>query len=126
MMIERGHPLWAATQGPRQVQEKRPVPRRSKHVLFMKKQLNMIERGDPVVCRDASHVQGHEQSMLKEVNIDFRIPGLPHSVVKQAEISRVRELVKKIENHPHRHALQLNLQQNRAYNPVQCDVKEND
>ena len=59
-----------------------------------------------VVCRDASHVQGHEQSMLNEVNIDFRIPGLLHSVVKQAENSRVRELAKKIENHPHRHALQ--------------------
>ena len=39
--------------------------------------------------------------MLNEVDIDFRIPGLPHSVVKQAESSRVRELVKQIENHPH-------------------------
>ena len=62
--------------------------------------------GTPVVCRDASHAQGHEQSMLNEVNIDFGILGLPHSVVKQAENSRVRELVKKIENHPHRHSLQ--------------------
>ena len=53
----------------------------------------------PVVCRDTSHAQGHEQSMLNEVDIDFRIPGLPHSVVKQAENYRVRELVKKIENH---------------------------
>ena len=34
--------------------------------------------GTPVVCRDASHAQGREQSMLNEVNIDFRIPGLPH------------------------------------------------
>ena len=53
--------------------------------------------GQPVVNRDES---SHEQTMLNEVNIDFRIPGLPHSVVKQAESSRVRELVKKIENHP--------------------------
>ena len=37
--------------------------------------------------------------MLNEVDIDFRIPGLPHSVVKQADEYRVRELVKKIENH---------------------------
>ena len=36
-MTERGNPLSGATQGPRQVEEKRPVPRRSKHVLFMKK-----------------------------------------------------------------------------------------
>ena len=62
--------------------------------------------------------------MLNEVNIDFRIPGLPHSVVKQAQNSRVRELVKKIENHPHRHALQLDLQQNKAYNPFSMTTKQ--
>ena len=56
-------------------------------------------------------MQIHEQSMLNEVDIDFRIPGLPHSVVKQAENYRVRELVKKIENHPHRQSLQRDLQQ---------------
>ena len=59
--------------------------------------------------------------MLNEVDIDFRILGLPHSVVKQAENSRIRELVKKIENHPHRHALQQDLRQNKTYND-----KEND
>ena len=52
--------------------------------------------------------------MLNEVDIDFRIPGLPHTVAKQAENYRVRELVKKIENHPDRHALQLDLQQNKT------------
>ena len=55
--------------------------------------------------------------MLNEVDIDFRIPGLPHSVVKQAENYRVRELVKQIESHPHRQSLQRDLQQNNAYNP---------
>ena len=67
----------------------------------------------PVVCRDANH----QQSMLNEVDIDFRIPGLPHSDVKQAENCRVPELVKKIENHPHQQSLQRDLQQNKAYNP---------
>ena len=52
-----------------------------------------------------------------EVDIDFRVSGLPHAVVKQAENFRVRELVKRIENHPHRQALQADLQQNNAYNP---------
>ena len=66
-----------------------------------------------VVCRDADH----ERSMMSEVDIDFRIPGLPHSVVKQADNYRVRELVKQIENHPHRQDLQADLQQNNAYNP---------
>ena len=40
-----------------------------------------------------------------------------YAVVKQAENFRVRELVKKIESHPHRQALQAELQQNSAYNP---------
>ena len=48
MMMERGKPLSGATQGPRQVKEKRPVPRRSKHVLVTKKLLIVIERGHPL------------------------------------------------------------------------------
>ena len=42
----------------------------------------------PVVNHDEP---SHEQTMLNEVNMDFRNPGLPHSVVKHAESSRVRE-----------------------------------
>ena len=52
-------------------------------------------------------------STFNEVDIDFRIFGLPHSVVKQAENSRA--LVKKIENHFHRRDLQADLQQNNAH-----------
>ena len=44
-------------------------------------------------------------------------------VVKQAENFRVRELVKKIESHPHRDALQTDLQQNNVYNPFSDDSK---
>ena len=76
--------------------------------------------GQPVVNHDES---SHEQTMLNEVNMDFRIPGLPHSVVKQVESSRVRELVEKIENHPDRHAFQQDLQQNKAYNPFSAESK---
>ena len=65
---------------------------------------------------------GSEQSIdlftrREEIDIDFRVSGLPHAVVKQAENFRVRELVKKIESHPHRQALQADLQQRNAYNP---------
>ena len=49
--------------------------------------------------------------------IDFRVPGLSHAVVKEAEHLRVQELVKKIDNHPHREALHADLQQNNIYNP---------
>ena len=53
----------------------------------------------------------------EEHDIDFRVPGLSHAVKKDAEHLRVQELVKKIENHPHREALHADLQENNAYNP---------
>ena len=65
IMIERGNPLSGATQGPHQVEEKRPVPRRSKHVLFMKKLLNMIERGNPLSA--VTQITSHEP--LKHVHL---------------------------------------------------------
>ena len=58
-------------------------------------------------------------TQLEEVDIVFKVFGLPHAVVvKQAESSRVRELAKKIENHLHRQALQADLQQSNAYKPM--------
>ena len=62
-------------------------------------------------------------TQLEEIDIDFKVSGLPHAVVKQAENFRVRELVKKIESHPHREALQADLQQNNVYNPFSDDAK---
>ena len=51
----------------------------------------------------------------EEIDTDFRVSGLPRAVVKQAENFRVRELVKKIESHPHRQDLQADSQHNNAY-----------
>ena len=65
----------------------------------------------PVVDHDDL---SHEQTMVNKANLDFRIPGLPHSVVKHAQSTSVRELTQKIENHPDRHALQQDLRQNQA------------
>ena len=75
----------------------------------------------PVVNHDDS---SHEQTMLNEVNMDFRIPGLPHSVVKHAQSVSVRQLIQKIENHPDRHALQQDLRQNQTYNLFSPETKE--
>ena len=74
----------------------------------------------PVVNHDDS---SHEQTMLNEANMDFRIPGLPHSVVKHAQSTSVRELIQKIENHPDRQSLQQDLRQNQAYNPFSPESK---
>ena len=80
---------------------------------------------------DADHVRTErpvesEQSIglfTQREEIDFRVSGFPHAVVKQAENFRVRELVKKIESHPHRRAFQADLQQNNAYNPFSEESK---
>ena len=49
---------------------------------------------------------------------------MSHAVVKEAEHLQVQELVNKIENHPHREALQADLQQNNVYNPFSKNSKE--
>ena len=54
----------------------------------------------------ADHDENHESMMVNEADMDFRIPGQPHSIVKHAQSTSVRELLQKIENHPDRHALQ--------------------
>ena len=59
----------------------------------------------------------------EEIDIYFRVSGLPHAVVKQAENFRVHKLVKKIESHPHQEALPADLQQNNAYNPFSEEPK---
>ena len=59
----------------------------------------------------------------EEHTIDFRVRGLSHAVVEEAEHLRVQELVKRIENHPHREALHPDLQQNNVYNPFSKNSK---
>ena len=61
-----------------------------------------------------------------EADMDFKIPGLPHSVVKHAQSTSVRELIQKIESHPNRHALQQDLRQNQSFNPFSPESKTND
>ena len=52
------------------------------------------------------HDVSHESLMVNEADMDFRIPGLPHSLVKHAQITSVRELIQKIED----------LRQNQSFN----------
>ena len=61
---------------------------------------------------------------INEEDIDFNIPGLPHSGVRRSHGVNVRNLIQKIENHPQRHALQSDLQQHRQFNPFSKESKE--
>ena len=61
---------------------------------------------------------------INEENIDFNIPGLPHSAVKRSHGVNVQNLIQKIENHPQRHALQSDLQQHRPFNPFSKESRD--
>ena len=71
-----------------------------------------IERQDaPEVHREITMLNT-DNELTREIieeDIDFKIPGLPHSTVMQLHSASVRELIQKIENHPHRHALRRDL-----------------
>ena len=66
---------------------------------------------------------GQESIKVEKLDIDIRVPGLSLAVVKEAENFRVQEVVKKIESHPHREAVQADLQQNNVYNPFSNNSK---
>ena len=66
---------------------------------------------DTVAVQDESQVR-HEAGTLNnddetlrekiEADMDFKIPGVPHSIVKHAQSTNVRQLIQQIENHPNR------------------------
>ena len=79
---------------------------------------------DPEAYHEAetSNINDKTIREIIEEDIDFKIPGVPHSILKHAHIS-VRELTKKIENDPNRHALQRVLRQINSFNP--CSPESN-
>ena len=73
--------------------------------------------------RTGRPVNGQQSTQLEEIDIDFRVPGLSHAVVEESAHFRVQELVNRIESHPHREALQADLQQNNVSNPFNDNSK---
>ena len=61
---------------------------------------------------------------INEEDIDFNIPGLPHSAVKQSHGANVQDLIQKIENHPQRRAFQSDPQQRQQFNPFSKESKD--
>ena len=104
--------------GPKSIQSCLPVS-----VDLVDKYEDKDENVETNQTRTGRLVGGQSFTQFDEIDIDFRVPGLSHAVVKQAGNFRVRELLKKIENHPHREALQAVLQQNNVYNPFSNNSK---
>ena len=61
---------------------------------------------------------------INEENIDYNIPGLPHSAVERSHGVNIQNLIQKIENHPQRRALQSDLQQHRQFNPFSKELQD--
>ena len=81
---------------------------------------------DPEVYHEAETLNINDETIREriEADMDFKIPGLPHSIVKHAQSASVRELIQKIENHPNRHALQRDLRQSQSFNPFSPESKQ--
>ena len=81
---------------------------------------NTIERGNPLFAV----MQITSAQCETRLTSTSEYPDCHILFLKQADNYRVRELVKKIENHPHRQSLQRDLQQNKAYNPFSATSKK--
>ena len=123
--IERRDPLWQQTSRSSAQEIDTRVSLDCKNTILFVERLEKDKDTDKDVDADRDEtgrpvVSGQptgSSTQLEEEDIDFRVSALPDAVVKQAENSRVRELVKRIESHPHRQDLQANLQQSNTYNP---------
>ena len=69
---------------------------------------NVAVQDDPEEYNEIKTLNTDNETIRERIeeDMDFKIPGIPHSIVKQAHSASVRELIQKIENHPNRHALQ--------------------
>ena len=87
---------------------------------------NVAVQDDPEVYHEIKTLNTDNETIRERIeeDMDFKIPGLPHSIVKQAHSASVRELIQKIENHPNRHALQRDLRQKQSLNPFSPESKQ--
>ena len=81
---------------------------------------------EPQVCHEADTLNIDDETLRERIkaDMDFRIPGLPLSIVKQAHSASVRQVIQKIENHPNPHALQQDLRQSQPFNPFSPESKQ--
>ena len=87
---------------------------------------NVAIQDDPEVYHEIKTLNTDNELIRERIaeDMDFKIPGPPHSIVKHAQSTSVGQLIQKIENHPNRHALQRDLQQSQSFNPFSQESKQ--
>ena len=83
----------------------------------------IIKNGASTQTRTERPVGGQESTKVEKLDMTSEYQDCHIAVMKEAEHFRVQELVKKIESHPYREALQADLQQNNVYNPFSNNSK---
>ena len=99
-----------------------------KHVRLEKTRMSMLSRlmiDQGNLTNTTLQYKTHPEVYRERVeeDMDFKIPGLPYSIVNQLKSANVRELIQKIENHPNRYALQRDLQKSQSLNPFSQESK---
>ena len=86
---------------------------------------NVPVQDDPEVYHEINtlNIDNEANRERIEKDMDLKIPGPPHSTVKQLQSASVRELIQKIENHPNRHALQQDLQQSQSFSKQMIHIE---
>ena len=60
---------------------------------------------------------------MDDENIDFNISGIPDETVKRSQSISVHNLIQKIESHPQKEAIQIDLEQHQSFNPFSNESK---
>ena len=79
------------------------------------------------LSREYAETRSGEYGETRCGNIDFRIQGLPHSIVQQQDDTRreaVKKLIHQFETHPNRKALKADLENYQAFNPFSEESKD--
>ena len=83
---------------------------------------------DPRKSSDHQSVSG-SYGETRSGNVDYRIPGIPHTTVQQEDTNRretVKKLIQQFENHPDKEFFLLDLNKTEEIKYVQRKVEEND
>ena len=76
------------------------------------------------------HPRESQRCLYRETcrgNVDYRIPGIPHSTVQKVDTDRnetVKRLIQQFENHPNRDSLIKDLNKTEEFNPFSEKSKE--
>ena len=102
-------------------EEKRVLRNHDRTVELVEGRLHKVQEDGYLKNRDDAN---KFNLAMDDENIDFNISSVPNAMVKRSQSISVQNLIQKIESHRQREALQNDLQQHRAFNPVSKESKD--